>query len=70
MSERIKIINNKKVQRDLYSSFLLCNALSEETINFISCNLLFVDFLEKQEIVINKIKTYGDITKNFGIENF
>ena len=70
LSERIKIINNNKVQRDLYSSFLLCNALSEETINFKSCNLLFIDFLEKQEIVINKIKTYGDITKNFGIENF
>ena len=70
LSERTKQIGKYRVQRDLYSSFLLYNILNEETINFDTSKKLFKEFIEKQEKVIKKIKETGDITNNFGIKDF
>lgn len=70
LSDRVKIIGDELVQRDLYSSFLLYNYLDIETIDFDKCDFLFEDFLKKQEKVIKKITLTGDITKNFGLKQF
>lgn len=70
LSDRVKIIDNNLVQRDLYSSFLLYNYLDLETIDFDKCDILFEDFLTKQEKVIEKITFSGDNTKNFGLKDF
>lgn len=67
LSCRVKEIGGYKVQRDLYSAFLLHNAADAETIDFDSCDKGFPDFLKKQEIVINTVKIRGDITNNFGL---
>lgn len=68
LAERVKLINNTLVQRDLYSSFLLYNINDTSHIDFDSCDKHFSDFLSKQTIVINKIKIIGDTTKNFGLK--
>ena len=39
-------------------------------IDFQKCKQNFNDFLEKQKLVINRIKVMGDITNNFGIKDF
>ena len=70
LSDRSKIIGEYLVQRDLYSAFLLYNMLDTNKIDFQKCKQNFNDFLEKQELVINRIKVMGDITNNFGIKDF
>lgn len=39
------------------------------TIDYNSCELLFNDFIEKQQKVIEKVKIQGDTTKNFGLKD-
>lgn len=70
LSDRTKTISNHKVQRDLYSSFLLYNRLDLEHIDFESCDKLFDDFLKKQDLTIKKVQIQGDTTKNFGLKEF
>lgn len=70
LSDRGKIIGGFKVQRDLYSAFLLRHMKDEHTINFNECAKDFHNFLNKQQLVIDRIKVDGDETKNFGIQFF
>ena len=70
LSDRSKTIGEHLVQRDLYSAFLLYNMLNTNEIDFHRCKENFNDFLKKQELVINRIKVMGDVTKNFGIKDF
>ena len=70
LSDRSKSIGEHLVQRDLYSAFLLYNMLDINEIDFQKCKQNFNDFLEKQKLVINRIKVMGDITNNFGIKDF
>ena len=70
LSDRIKQIDGHIVQRDLYSAFLLMHYKDEKHINFEECQADFNNFIKKQSPVIEKIKSTGDITKNFGIKYF
>ena len=67
LGDRFKVIDNNKVQRDLYSSFLLCNYKNEETINRDKCINSFENFLKLQEELL---KTVKDTTGNFGLKHF
>lgn len=67
LSDRVKIINGKKVQRDLYSAFLLNNYKDKETIDRNKCIKNFNNFLQMQS---NLLKTIEDNTKNFGLKDF
>lgn len=67
LSDRVKIIGGKKVQRDLYSAFLLSNYKDEETIDRGKCIEEFDNFIRQQESLIKDIK---DNTGNFGLKSF
>lgn len=67
LNERCKLIGSNKVQRDLYSAFLLCNYKNEKTIDRDKCFKEFDNFLKQQEELIKEVK---DTTKNFGLVNF
>ena len=67
LSDRVKIINGKKVQRDLYSAFLLSNYKNEESIDRDKCIKGFNNFIQQQE---GLIKTIKDNTGNFGLKEF
>ena len=56
LNERIKVIHNQLVQRDLYSAFLLKNYENSTTINQTKCELGFNKFLELQYNVICNLK--------------
>lgn len=70
LGDRVKQIDNHLVQRDLYSSFLLCNIADISTIDFVECEKNFQTFLNLQQLVVQKIKVQGDTTKNFGLKHF
>lgn len=67
LNERCKLIGKDKVQRDLYSAFLLYNYKDEKTIDRNKCFKEFDNFLKQQNELIKEIK---DTTKNFGLVNF
>lgn len=67
LSDRFKIINGHKVQRDLYSAFLLCNYKDEETIDRYKCIDEFDNFIKQQGELIKEVK---DKTGNFGLKHF
>ena len=67
LSDRVKIIDGKKVQRDLYSAFLLNNYKDEEAIDREKCIKEFDNFIKQQDELIKIIK---DNTGNFGLKNF
>ena len=67
LSDRVKIIDGKKVQRDLYSAFLLSNYKDVETIDKDKCIKEFDNFIKQQKELI---KTVKDSTGNFGLKNF
>lgn len=67
LSDRFKIIDEHKVQRDLYSSFLLCNYKDEETISREKCIEKFDNFIKQQDELIKEVK---DNTGNFGLKHF
>lgn len=67
LKDRCKLIGDDKVQRDLYSAFLLCNYKDEKTINRDKCFKEFDNFLKQQNELIKEVK---DTTKNFGLINF
>jgi transposase len=68
LNERVKLIGDKKVQRDLYSSFLLYCWNLDNSIDFDRCNQYFDTFLTLQSNVIDNIKSLGDITRTFGLK--
>ena len=60
LSERFKVIDGHKVQRDLYSAFLICSTSSSLTIpDFEICNSSFPRFVEMHNILINNMKKRG-----------
>lgn len=67
LKDRCKLIGSDKVQRDLYSAFLLYNYKDEKTIDRDKCFKEFDNFLKQQNELIKEIK---DTTKNFGLVNF
>lgn len=67
LSDRVKIIDGEKVQRDLYSAFLLSNYKDEETIDRNKCIKEFDNFIKQQKKLIKTIK---DNTGNFGLKSF
>ncbi|MGO1819181.1 MAG: RNA-guided endonuclease TnpB family protein, partial [Senegalia sp. (in: firmicutes)] len=71
LSTRWKSINNKRVQRDLYSAFLIMNSkdnLKEADRN--KCNKNFERFLNLQDEEIKRLKNTNNIKlfSSFGIE--
>ena len=70
LSERVKKVGGKRVQRDLYSAFLLWNMQDEKTISQEKCRDSFPWFLKKQAYVVNKLLRSGEKTRNFGIREF
>lgn len=68
LSERTKLIGKTRVQRDLYSAFLLKNAKrGNKNVDVKKCNEDFKHFLDEQEKLVKVIK---DETKNFGLKDF
>lgn len=67
LSERFKIIDGEKVQRDLYSSFLMYNYKDEKTIDRDKCINEFPNFIEQQNELIKQVT---DNTRNFGLKYF
>jgi|LGVE01.1.fsa_nt_gb hypothetical protein len=58
LNERWNIINDKKIQRDLYSAFLIMNVKSNlEEIDRELCIKNYQKFKENHDQEINKIKT-------------
>ncbi len=67
LGDRYKEIDGQKVQRDLYSAFLLYNFKDEETIDRDKCMDEFDNFTKQQNMLIKNVK---DNTGNFGLRNF
>jgi len=58
LNERWNILKGKKIQRDLYSAFLIMNVKDDlETIDKTLCNKIYEKFKENHDKEINKIKT-------------
>ena len=70
LSERGKRIGGKRVQRDLYSSFLLKCLLDEEHPDRRLCETLFPTFLKNQGKAVSEAIKKCDPTGNFGIAFF
>lgn len=68
---RVKNIGGYKVQRDLYSAFLIMNVNEDlKVINRDRCNKTFDTFIENQNEEITRIrKTKEDNSPNFGLED-
>jgi hypothetical protein len=67
---RTKMVGKNRVQRDLYSSYLLYNFKDRTTADFDKCKSKFRTFLKRQNQIIKSIKKTGDTTKNFGLSQF
>lgn len=69
---RVKEIGKHKVQRDLYSAFLIMNVNEDlRTINKDYCDKTFERFIENQDKEIQRIKiNREDYSTNFGLEEF
>ena len=67
---RTKMVGKKRVQRDLYSSYLLYNFKDINSIDFDKCKSKFRTFLKRQDQVIKRIQKTGDKTRNFGLSQF
>ena len=64
LSQRTKIIGGIKVQRDLYSAFLISNATNDLShANRRKCNKKFADFIVMQEKEITRMKASGSSMK-------
>lgn len=65
LSERFKTIEGHKVQRDLYSAFLICH--TDDTLtapDFKTCHLDFPHFVKMQDTLILKMKKCGHTMKH------
>jgi hypothetical protein len=67
---RTKMVGKNRVQRDLYSSYLLYNFKDRTSTDFDKCKSKFRTFLKRQNQVIESVKKTGDTTKNFGLSQF
>ena len=70
LSDRTKTVGGHKVQRDLYSAFLLKHFLTTVIPDIEACKRDFSKFLALQEQVVAMIRSTGDITGNFGLKDF
>ena len=70
LSARGKKVKGKRVQRDLYSGFLLKHIATRKHPDREACVKDFENFLKKQGQVVNKVRKKGDTTKNFGLKYF
>lgn len=72
LSVRVKEVGGYKVQRDLYSAFLIMNVDgSLEKISKEQCDIKFEDFIKHQDLEIKRLKeTKEDQSSNFGLEEF
>lgn len=65
---RVKTIGEEKVQRDLYSAFLLSNVNDDaKTVDLLKCEKEFNNFLKNQEVTMLNLKTK---LKSTGIDIF
>ena len=60
-----ELITGTKVQRDLYSAFLLYNALDEETIDIDRCSKTFDNFYELHNNLINEMRMLKTLGKHY-----
>ena len=65
LSDRSKDINGIRVQRDLYSAFLLYNTFDEETIDIDRCNKTFDNFYELHNHLINEMRMLKTAGKHY-----
>lgn len=66
LSERWNVINGVKIQRDLYSAFLIQNTTNDlKSIDIELCNIKFNNFLKLHEIEIDKIKKLNNKKMNW-----
>ena len=71
LSDRSKTIANEKVQRDLYSAFLLEHVLDDgKTVDLEACLVDFDKFLENQAFTIDKLILSGKHSQTMGIRDF
>ena len=70
LSARGKKVGGHRVQRDLYSGYLLKNYKTIEEPDQNKCKKDFKKFLKQQGKVVNKVKKHGDTTGNFGLKTF
>ncbi|MEE0079745.1 MAG: hypothetical protein U0I77_06530, partial [Holdemanella sp.] len=64
LNERFKTIEGCKVQRDLYSAFLICH--TDDTLtapDFKACHLDFTHFVKLQDTLIQNMKKCGHTMK-------
>ena len=63
---RWNIINDKPIQRDLYSAFLIQNTLDTlDTIDVDLCNLKFNNFVKLHDIEIQRLKNLNNKKLNW-----
>lgn len=71
LSDRSKTIDNERVQRDLYSAFLLEHVLDDgKTVDLDACLVDFDKFLENQSITIGELILSGKHSQTMGIRDF
>lgn len=56
LKDRVKTVGTHKVQRDLYSAFLIKNNKDSETVDQLRCNKEFNNFLNLNNIIMNNLK--------------
>lgn len=70
LSKRTKTVNGHKVQRDLYSAFLIMNTNPDlNTFNEQRCNKLFNNFILLHDMEINRLKN-THTPSSMGMKNF
>ena len=67
LKERFKIIEGKKVQRDLYSAYLIKNKLDNETIDRDKCIKDFKKFVKINNKVMKELSLRSNLPKCMGI---
>ncbi len=70
LSERSKTVGGSRVQRDLYSAFLLWAALDDTTVDRDLCLKCFPAFLEHQGACISRLKENKRNLSSFGLADF
>ena len=70
LSDRTKKVNGRRVQRDLYSGFLLKNFKDQKHADRESCRKEFRKFLKHQGAAVAHMIQQGDTTGNFGLRDF
>lgn len=70
LKERIKKVGGHRVQRDLYSAYLLRHMATPKQPDQAACAADFKRFLKQQGAEVARIISAGDTTGNFGLADF